>query len=129
MNFQIPIEPMLGLPPLNYACYIKAEGMLDLLLEAGADVNGIDYTGSTPLHCAASSGFLEGVDMLLRHDCNVNDEDNYTFTPIMRSIINGHVEVVKRLLQHDPTTGYYMNDECISPLILACMHVSFLMTL
>merc|ERR1719384_1838287 len=51
--------------------------MVDLLLEAGADVNIRDEDGATALMCAAEHGHGEIVKLLMRHpDININATDN-----------------------------------------------------
>merc|ERR1719384_2963644 len=51
--------------------------MVELLLEAGADVNIRDEDGSTALMCAAEHGHIEIVKVLMKHpDININATDN-----------------------------------------------------
>jgi ankyrin repeat protein len=45
------------------------------LIGGGADVNSQNDESSTPLHCAAMSGFLEVAEVLLNHGASVNFRD------------------------------------------------------
>jgi len=53
------------------------EDIVEMLLEAGADVNAQDDDGSTALMCAAEHGCVNIVKMLLAHpDCDSSLQDN-----------------------------------------------------
>jgi len=53
------------------------EDVVEMLLEAGADVNAQDDDGSTALMCAAEHGCISIVKMLLAHpDCDPTLQDN-----------------------------------------------------
>merc|ERR1719166_293066 len=57
--------------------------MVELLLEAGADVNIRDEDGSTALMCAAEHGHMEIVKLLMRHpDINIAPADNDGLTAL-----------------------------------------------
>jgi len=50
--------------------------MVELLLDAGADVNARDEDGSTALMCACEHGYIDIVQMLLSHpECDSNIAD------------------------------------------------------
>ena len=58
------------------------EDIVEMLLEAGADVNAQDDDGSTALMCAAEHGCIGIVKMLLaRPDCDSTLQDNVSFAP------------------------------------------------
>jgi len=58
--------------------------VVEMLLEAGADVNAQDDDGSTALMCAAEHGCVNVVKMLLAHpDCDPTLQDNVSFTPFL----------------------------------------------
>ena len=44
--------------PLHISAAQGNDGVVELLLVEGADVNAVDEKGLTPLHCAAKHGFL-----------------------------------------------------------------------
>ena len=53
--------------------------MMELLLAAGASVNGKDSDGSTPLHCATSEGFKDVVELLLDKGADVNAKATHRY--------------------------------------------------
>ena len=68
--------------------------MVDLLLEAGADVNIRDEDGSTALMCAAEHGHMEIVKLLMRHpDININATDNDGLTALSVAMEAGHRDI------------------------------------
>lgn len=52
-------------PPLGTAVFVRSPFLARLLLDAGADVNGHEEGGGTPLHAAAANGDEELVALLL----------------------------------------------------------------
>ena len=52
---------------LNWACEYGHTGVIEFLLEKGADPASQDSFGQTPLHWAAIGGQLEAVKILLKH--------------------------------------------------------------
>ncbi|PQQ08167.1 protein ACCELERATED CELL DEATH 6-like [Prunus yedoensis var. nudiflora] len=69
-----------------------------------------DEKGRTPLHCAASIGYLEGVRLLLGKrlsDCH--QEDNDGNFPIHSASSKGHVDIVRELLRHCPDSKELTN--------------------
>ncbi|TKS92981.1 Ankyrin repeat domain-containing protein 53 [Collichthys lucidus] len=55
---------------------------LRYLLEHGADVNATTDSGTTPLHLAASEGFLDCTEILVRAGADVSAQDNEGHTPL-----------------------------------------------
>jgi ankyrin repeat protein len=53
------------------------------LLEAGAEVNGMDASGQTPLHIAALTGHSEASRFLLGNGADVNARDHKGRTPLV----------------------------------------------
>ena len=74
-------------------------------LAAGADADGRDGLGSTPLHWAAFNGLPLAVSLLLSRDADVNALDNLGRTPLhdaAGSVGYGSPEVVRLLLSASP---------------------------
>ena len=68
--------------------------MVQLLIEAGADVNIRDEDGSTALMCAAEHGHMEIVKHLLHHpDTDVSVKDNDGLTALAVAMEAGHRDV------------------------------------
>lgn len=68
--------------------------MVQLLLEAGADVNIRDEDGSTALMCAAEHGHMEIVKLLMHHpDINLAATDNDGLTALSVAMEAGHRDI------------------------------------
>ncbi|XP_068583024.1 cyclin-dependent kinase 4 inhibitor D [Cebidichthys violaceus] len=66
-----------------------------VLLKHGADPNVTDRsTGTTPLHDAARTGFLDTARLLVQFRADPQATDNTNCQPIDLAKKNGHVEVV-----------------------------------
>ncbi|XP_034702600.1 protein ACCELERATED CELL DEATH 6-like [Vitis riparia] len=77
----------------------KNKEMLEKIL-AMKLVHQKDKDGRTPLHCAASIGYLEGVQMLLdQSNLDPYQTDSDGFCPIHVASMRGNVDIVKKLLQ------------------------------
>ena len=72
---------------------------MELLIQAGADVKSGDYTGTSILHFAASSGYLQGIQFLLNEGVDVNTSDNYGNTALMFAAGSGHDSYVESIMQ------------------------------
>ena len=70
---------------------------VQVLRDAGADVNARNNAGETALMMAATLGHTKAVQALLDADANVNDENNVGDTVLMMATRNGHDEVVRLL--------------------------------
>ncbi|BFG25292.1 hypothetical protein CerSpe_115660 [Prunus speciosa] len=65
-------------------------------------LNSKDEKGRTPLHYAASIGYLEGVCILSEHPIDSHRKDHCGNFPIHCASSKGHVDIVKELLRHCP---------------------------
>ncbi|GMY16545.1 protein VAPYRIN-LIKE-like [Fagus crenata] len=72
-----------------------AEGLAE-----GANVNGRDQNGWTPLHRAAFKGRIESVKLLLNHGAQVDVFDDAGYAPLHCAIERGHVQVALLLFSH-----------------------------
>ena len=54
-------------------------------LDAGENINGLNYRGWTPLHCASWAGHLNCVRVLLERGAKKNIKDDFGWTPFHAS--------------------------------------------
>ena len=81
-------------------CAVK-EGYPDVvqvLIDAGADINTRNNNGGSPLQSASCSGALEVVKMLVRAGAGVNATDYCVRTCLILATSNGHTETVRYLV-------------------------------
>ncbi|KAL8375571.1 hypothetical protein RB599_002048 [Gaeumannomyces hyphopodioides] len=69
-----------------------------LVNQGGADVNGIDWELSTPLHRAVNNGFGAGVGFLVEMGASTNRRDRDGNTPLMRAARAGRVDLCRLLI-------------------------------
>uniref|UniRef100_A0A7N0TAD4 Uncharacterized protein n=1 Tax=Kalanchoe fedtschenkoi TaxID=63787 RepID=A0A7N0TAD4_KALFE len=82
------------------AAAVGDEHMIKRCLADGADVNGRDQNGWTPLHRAAFKGKVESVKVLVGGGAKVDAVDDAGYTPLHCAIEAGHVEVATFLVAH-----------------------------
>jgi len=75
-------------------------GVIQLLLEHGADVNAQAKDGSTPLHEASRFGTAKTARLLLEHGASVEVKDAQGRTPIQVASTSRNAEVMELLLEH-----------------------------
>lgn len=91
--------------PLHLAAGYNRLGIVQVLIQHGADVHAKDKGGLVPLHNACSYGHFEVTDVLIRKGANVNATDLWAFTPLHEAASKNRVEVCSLLLSEgaDPT--------------------------
>ncbi len=77
---------------------VQDVGAVPKLLAAGADVNGRDRDGMTPLMHAALQGSSELTQLLLGKGAAVNPTDTFGVTALMQAAWAGHTRVVEMLM-------------------------------
>ncbi|KAK5701307.1 hypothetical protein LTR17_022721 [Elasticomyces elasticus] len=87
-----------GLLPLHQAAVTGQAAMCELLLERGAQADGLDDDKSTAMHYASASGYLPCVQVLLKGGADVTLRQRHGLTPAHWSAHKGHTEVLSLLL-------------------------------
>ena len=72
--------------------------VVQVLIDAGADIDTRNNDGHSPLHCASTSGALEVVKVLVEAGAGVNVTDDYGRTCLFHAASNGHTETVRYLV-------------------------------
>ncbi|KAJ2979474.1 hypothetical protein NQ176_g3230 [Zarea fungicola] len=84
---------------LHFAAERGSLHVVQELLKAEANVNGLNGTGQTALHVAARNGIEPIVDLLLTSGADVNAKDENDQTALHGAAAHGHYSVVRMLLQ------------------------------
>ena len=95
--------------------------LVELALRNGANVNGLDFFGWTPLHHACWRGHLDVVRCLLTTGhaiLEVTDDDG--MTPLHYACREGHVDVIRYLLTYHNANAEACTNNGYTPLHLAC---------
>ncbi|XP_073246127.1 transient receptor potential cation channel subfamily A member 1-like [Porites lutea] len=98
---------------------IKHKEIMQLCLEAGADISTTQEDLSTPLHLACSQGNLEITKLLVNHGAKIEREDGDGLTPLLRASLGGHVPVISYLLDQGAQLYPTTNTCTSSPLMCA----------
>ena len=90
-----------GQTPLHLACSLnKPVNFIQLLIEAGADVNSKDKYKQPPLFLAVDSKKLDVVKLLLKNKAKVNEKcGRGQRTALHEACSDGSVEIAKMLIQ------------------------------
>jgi ankyrin repeat protein len=96
-----------GSTPLHCATWKGHEGVVDLLLGAGANVNvknNNGHWGTTPLHAAAHANHARIASLLIEHGADPNAKDLSGQTPIHHTTFHKAKAVAALLQQHQAST-------------------------
>ena len=111
-----------AMAPIHFAARNNLAGIVEKLVERGADVNLAIAGGLTPLYLAAEQGHLESARVLLRAPgIRVNQARGIRYVPLGVAAQSGHKEVVKLLLRKgaDPNIRTATG---LTPLHVVCLH-------
>ena len=84
--------------------------ILSLLIQHGANVDGRDRTGCTPLFLASEKARLDAGKLLLNHGANIDARNEFNNTALIYAIPGGNIEFIRMLLEH----GAEINARCRS---------------
>ena len=87
-----------AMTPLNWAAYKGQKEIVQLLLEAGADVTLGDNENSQPIHNAAVAGHTEVIETLLASGVDINSRDNNGMTALHFALSYRQLETAALLL-------------------------------
>jgi len=73
-------------------------GWMGFLISRGADTNGHDNRGQTPLTLAASLGFVEGVQLLLDHGASPDEANDTGETPLIAAVHRRDLPLIRALI-------------------------------
>lgn len=91
-----------GFTPLGFAVFFAHPEIVDVLLEAGADVNlaSRESMKVAPLASASAAGQYEIAKKLIAHGANVNSRATSDFTPLHESAARGQLEFATLLIEN-----------------------------
>ncbi|MBI3355375.1 MAG: ankyrin repeat domain-containing protein [Nitrospirae bacterium] len=89
--------PIVGTRPLTLAAAHGNADTVRALLEAGAEVNAVDFTGWTALHAAAFKGDVETVSLLLKYRAVSGQEGWFLQSPLKIAEMLQHKDVAALL--------------------------------
>jgi hypothetical protein len=116
-------SPKDGYLPITRAASKGRVGIVELLLEWGADLNTTTSFGDTAVHLAASRGHEEVVSLLLNSGADVNRRNASGETALLNASLWGHVAVVRLLLRSMRGRGLNERDtNGLTALYWACFH-------
>jgi ankyrin repeat protein len=80
------------------ACLQNKEEAVDILIEAGADLEIKDKQGKTALFHAVAMGNIGFMLKLMATGAEINSFDSNGRTPLLQACVNGNMESMKVLL-------------------------------
>lgn len=109
--------------PLHFAAIENHPRVVHLLSRTkGADLDGKDRKGKTPLFEAADHGHLEVCEVLLANGADTNCRDTRNYTPLCIAAWKGHSKIVRMLVDTGGADVDAQNWGSITPLGEACKH-------
>ena len=78
--------------------YVCDKGIIDYLLDHGAEINFKNVEGQTPLHLVCEAGNFEIMKHLVERGANINAKDFVEFSTLHYAVIGGNPDIIKLLL-------------------------------
>lgn len=85
---------------LSIAAFRNDQSMVEILLDAGADINSRDKNGLSALHLASLNDQSPILEELIKRGANIEIKDKYGCTPLMVAANSGKINNVETLLLH-----------------------------
>lgn len=95
-------------------------GVVQQFLVRGADVNQLDHSSQTALHCAAAYGHADITKLLLEHGATIDIKDEEEQLPLHCASVQGQLKVVEMLLEHDITGATLLSEDYYGQIPLHC---------
>ena len=115
----VKIDPVAQASLLRIAIDNRDPDTTSILLQYGADANGSDGDGLTPLFAATQAASVDCAQVLLKNGADANFKDNEGTTALFKAIQAGRVDIIAALLDH----GANPNLPCPKhPLWPSCYH-------
>jgi len=86
------------MPALIIASMAGSEGMIDLLIHAGADIELADKNGYTPIYWATAKGNTNAVKQLLNKGADPSKYNNIGLSALTNSAVQGKMDIIKLFL-------------------------------
>lgn len=87
-----------GRYPLNWAAWNNNVEMIEVLLDAGADISKPNRTGFTPLHHAIENGSTEAAELLVERGADLSAVNRFNLTPLQFARELGRAEIERIIL-------------------------------
>jgi len=94
----VAVKTKAGLTPLHIAMKLRNTQMMQLLLDAGADVDAQDERGNTILHLAVKKHNFDLVRFCVNHQADVDLENDEGITPLHQAAFMGEDRIAEFLL-------------------------------
>ncbi|KAK4994024.1 hypothetical protein LTR66_005868 [Elasticomyces elasticus] len=88
-----------GMTALHQAARNGHLGVVQRLMERGADLEALSGSGQTVLHFAAEGGHIQVMEYLLGCEVAIDSEDFYGLTAVHKAASNGQAGIVQRLIE------------------------------
>lgn len=96
-----------GITPLHMALIKQDKNTVQLLYEAGADINELDNEGNSIVHMICAFGDLKWLRYIIKHfHVNCYQKNNKGDTPFMIAILNGRYDIVEFFIDKIPNLNW-----------------------